>query len=91
MTPNLVIFIGSQTFALSNYGNKTWFCQIRFACGVKALLALIIRNFSEKPNTFSYACSGFRMEQALKGPRLGLERGWYETCVGHCATQQPSH
>lgn len=64
MTPNLVIFIGSQTFALSNYGNKTWFCQIRFAGGGKTRLVLIIRNFSEKPNIFSYACSGFRMEYA---------------------------
>jgi hypothetical protein len=74
MTPNLVIFIGSQTFALRNYGNKTWFCQIRFACGVKTLLVQIIRNFSEKPNTFSYACSGFRMEYALVGAAVRRER-----------------
>jgi len=62
MTPNLVFFIGSQTFAFSHYGNKTWFCQICFAGGVKTLLAQIIRNFSEKPNIFSYPCSGFRMD-----------------------------
>lgn len=33
MTPNLVFFIGSQTFALPNYGNKTGVCQIRLAFG----------------------------------------------------------
>jgi len=33
MTPNLVFFIGSQTFALPNYGNKTGVCQIRLALG----------------------------------------------------------
>ncbi|MNE54881.1 hypothetical protein D3C80_1496950 [compost metagenome] len=27
-TPDLMIFIGSQTFALSHYGNVTKFCQI---------------------------------------------------------------
>jgi hypothetical protein len=73
MTPNLVFFIGSQTFAFGNYGNKTWFCQIRFAGGGQTQAVLIIRNFSEKPNTFSYACSGFRMEYARHSPSSGIE------------------
>jgi len=40
----------------------------------EALLAQIIQNFSEKPNTFSYACSEFRMEYFRVGAALCRER-----------------
>ncbi|WP_156326429.1 hypothetical protein [Pseudomonas sp. NBRC 111127] len=55
-------FIGSQTFAVRNYGNSTRVCQIRFSGQRPKPLALIIQNLSAKPNTFSYACSDSRME-----------------------------
>jgi hypothetical protein len=71
MTPNLVFFIGSQTFALTNYGNRTVVCQIRLAVGGQCAAGADYAGFSENPNTFSFFCSELRMQCHRLQARLG--------------------
>ncbi|MNE24938.1 hypothetical protein D3C80_1182500 [compost metagenome] len=46
-TPNLMIFIGSQTFALTHYGNATRLCQIRRRKLAGSCLWELSSNYSE--------------------------------------------
>jgi hypothetical protein len=91
MTPNLVFFVGSQTFALTNYGNRTVVCQIRLAFGGQSAAGADYAVFSEKPNTFSFICSELRMQCRLWQARLGATSHIVEAATQPIATQGRSN